>query len=152
MTLYSLPINHSISLILKSLPKNFNHLISQSAYCQTSNIRCTLVGNKIVDHADVVGASPVGSAPTTSSFSSEHMASMDWAKTTARLDEKTFGFGDLVCLILEVWWYSAAGSACLWNKTVNWHLINSNSLVPTNAHILSLPLKSLQIIYVQDEW
>ena len=34
-----------------------------------SNIRRTLVGNKIVDHSDVVGASPVGAAPTTSSFS-----------------------------------------------------------------------------------
>ena len=37
-------------------------------YCKTSNIRRTLVGNKIVDHSDVVGASPVGAAPTTSSF------------------------------------------------------------------------------------
>ena len=34
-------------------------------YCKISNIRCTLVGNKIVDHSDVVGASPVGAAPTT---------------------------------------------------------------------------------------
>ena len=32
-----------------------------------SNIRRTLVGNGIVDHSDVVGASPVGAAPTTSS-------------------------------------------------------------------------------------
>ena len=38
-------------------------------YRQVSNIRGTLVGNKIVDHSDVVGASPVGAAPTTSSFS-----------------------------------------------------------------------------------
>ena len=37
-------------------------------YRQVSNIRLTLVGNKIVDHSDVVGASPVGAAPTTSSF------------------------------------------------------------------------------------
>ena len=37
-------------------------------YHQTSNIRHILVGNKIVDHSDVVGASPVGAAPTTSSF------------------------------------------------------------------------------------
>ena len=29
----------------------------------------TLVGNAIVDHSDVAGASPVGAAPTTSSFS-----------------------------------------------------------------------------------
>ena len=38
-------------------------------YCQVSTIRRILVGNKIVDHSDVVGASPVGAAPTTSSFS-----------------------------------------------------------------------------------
>ena len=29
----------------------------------------TLLGNIIVDHSDVLGASPVGAAPTTSSFS-----------------------------------------------------------------------------------
>ena len=40
-----------------------------SAYCQASNIRHTLAGNKSVDHSDVVGALPVGAAPTTSSFS-----------------------------------------------------------------------------------
>ena len=39
------------------------------AYRKTSNIRRTLAGNKIVDHSDVVGASPVGAAPTASSFS-----------------------------------------------------------------------------------
>ena len=38
-------------------------------YRKTSNISRTLVGNKIVDHSDVVGASPVGATPTTSSFS-----------------------------------------------------------------------------------
>ena len=38
-------------------------------YHKTSNISRTLVGNKIVDNSDVVGASPVGAAPTTSSFS-----------------------------------------------------------------------------------
>ena len=38
-------------------------------YHQVSNTRRTLVGNKIVDHSYVVGASPVGAAPTTSSFS-----------------------------------------------------------------------------------
>ena len=41
----------------------------RNAYSKTYNIRRTLVGNKIVDHSDVVGASPVGAAPTTSSFS-----------------------------------------------------------------------------------
>ena len=37
-------------------------------YCKTSNISHTLVGIKIVGHSDVVGASPVDAAPTTSSF------------------------------------------------------------------------------------
>ena len=56
-------------------------------YHQTSNIRRTL-DNKIVDHLDVVGALPVGAAPTTSSFSTLHLVSMDCAETTARRDEK----------------------------------------------------------------
>ena len=51
-------------------------IVSCACHCQTnviyrkaSNIRHTLAGNKIVDHSDVVGASPVEAAPTTSSFS-----------------------------------------------------------------------------------
>ena len=40
-----------------------------TSYRKTSNTSHTLVGNKIVDNSDVVGASPVGAAPTTSSFS-----------------------------------------------------------------------------------
>ena len=54
------------------------------AYHKISNIRRTLIGNKIVDHSDVIGASPVGAAPTTSSFSTWHLASKDSAKTAAR--------------------------------------------------------------------
>ena len=38
-------------------------------YRQISNIRRALAGNKIIDLPDVVGVSPVGAAPTTSSFS-----------------------------------------------------------------------------------
>ena len=38
-------------------------------YRQTSNISHTLVGNKIVDHSDVVGTPPASAAPTTASFS-----------------------------------------------------------------------------------
>ena len=38
-------------------------------YRQTTNIIRTLVGNNIVYHSDVFGASPVGAASTTSSFS-----------------------------------------------------------------------------------
>ena len=38
------------------------------SHCRTSNISGTLVGNRLVDHSDVVGALPAGAAPTTSSF------------------------------------------------------------------------------------
>ena len=46
-----------------------DHTMCEYYYRKVSNIRRTLVGNKIVDHSDVVGASAVGAAPTTSSFS-----------------------------------------------------------------------------------
>ena len=42
--------------------------VKMSIYRQVSNIRCTLTDNKIVDHSDIVRASPVGAAPTTSSL------------------------------------------------------------------------------------
>ena len=57
-------------------------------YCQTSG---TLVGIKIVDHPDIVGALPVSTA--TSSFSTLHMASMDWPETIARRYERHFSCG-----------------------------------------------------------
>ena len=81
-----------------------------SIYRQTSNISRTLVGNTIVDHSDIVGASPVGAAPTTSSFSTQHPASMHWAKATTRRDE----FCGLVRLILKVWRYVNIRLMCTW--------------------------------------
>ena len=36
---------------------------------------------------------PVGTAPTASLFSAPHLASMDWAKTSARRNEKHLGSG-----------------------------------------------------------
>ena len=74
-------------------------------YPQTSNIRGSLVGIKLVYHSYVVGASPVGAAPTTSSSVIEYLASMDWAKTT-EMRWESFKFSDLVQLILEVLKYS----------------------------------------------
>ena len=62
-------------------------MIINITYRKTSNISRTL-DDKIVDNSDVVGASPFGAAPTTSSFSTLHLASMDWAKTIVRRDEK----------------------------------------------------------------
>ena len=49
--------------------KNPIKVSTRKQYRKTSNISRTLVGNKIVDNSDAVGASPVGAAPTTSSFS-----------------------------------------------------------------------------------
>ena len=62
-------------------------------YQQTSNISCSIVGNKIVDHTDAVGATLVGAAPTTSSFSIKHQASINSTKTNARRYEKHLSFG-----------------------------------------------------------
>ena len=67
--------------------------VQLKTYRQVSNVSHTLVGNEIVDHSDVVGASPVGAAPTTSSLSTEHRASLDWAQTTARRDAKHLSLG-----------------------------------------------------------
>ena len=47
-------------------------------YRQTSNMKFTLVGNVIVDHSNVVGASPVGAASSTSSFSSFLNTGFQW--------------------------------------------------------------------------
>ena len=62
-------------------------------YRKISNIRRTLVGNKIVDHSDAVGASAVGAAPTTSSFSAQRLASRYSAKTATRQYEKHLSAG-----------------------------------------------------------
>ena len=59
-----------MQIILRECPAQ------QIGYHQTPNIRRIYVANIVVDHSDVAGASPVGAAPSTSSFSTEHMASM----------------------------------------------------------------------------
>ena len=62
-------------------------------YRKASNIRHTLVGNEIVNHSDVVGASPVNAAPSTSSFSTSHLASKDSAKTASRQCDNLLSVG-----------------------------------------------------------
>ena len=44
-------------------------IAEMSIYRQIYNTRRALLGNEIVDHSDVVGAAPAGTAPTTSTFS-----------------------------------------------------------------------------------
>ena len=74
---------------------SYKHIITMISgeYRKISNIRRTLVGNTIVDHSDVVGASPVGAAPTTSSFSTQHLAPRYSAKTAARQYENILSAG-----------------------------------------------------------
>ena len=87
-----LPSWHSTWLILH--PWN--------VYCQTSNIsHILLVGNRIVDHSDEVGASPVGTAPTM--HCSNYIVILDLTLGFNRLHKdncktrwETFKFGDLV--------------------------------------------------------
>ena len=67
-------------------------------YHKTSNISHIFAGNKTVNHTDVVGALPVGPAPTTSSFLPKQLALTQWAETTARRDEKHLSFG-ISCLL-----------------------------------------------------
>ena len=102
-------------------------------YRQTSNIRFTLVGNKIGDHLDVVGASPVGTAPTTSSFSTWHPASMDWAKATATWNENH--------LIIDIWCLTLSRNA--WIRF---------SRLSVSACILCLPMEAMSCVSCSSSW
>ena len=75
-------------------------------YRQTVNMRCALVGNEIdlwcswsiANYIFILNLTPA-------------LASMDWAKTTARWGEKLLFFWG-VQLISEVWWYDAMSFMC----------------------------------------
>ena len=54
---------------LRKSTVHFLHEQSHKEYHQTSSISRPSLGNKFVGHSDVAGASPVGAAPNTSSFS-----------------------------------------------------------------------------------
>ena len=64
------------------------------------------MGNEIVDHSNVVGASPVGAAPTTSSILDLTPGFKILHKDNCKMRWETFKFWDLVCIILEIWWYA----------------------------------------------
>ena len=53
----------------KRMDKLSHPTVYYGVYRKVSSISRTLAGYTIIDHSDVVGASPVGAAPTTSSFS-----------------------------------------------------------------------------------
>ena len=82
-----------VGLMVNTNPSPSEADTFRANYCQTSIISRIIVDNKFVDHSDSVEASPVGATPTTCSFSTQHLSSMDWTKTTARRDEEHFSFG-----------------------------------------------------------
>ena len=71
----------------------YGQFSAKYSHRQVSNTRLTLIGNYIVDHSDVVEVSPVGAAPTTSLFSTSHLAAIYCTKTTASRDKNHLSFG-----------------------------------------------------------
>ena len=83
--------------------EEFTLEVPQNSYCQISDIRHTFVGNKIVYHSDVVGALPVGTAPTTVFILDLSPGFNRLRKDNCKTKQETFKFGDLVYHVLEVW-------------------------------------------------
>ena len=101
--------------VSSTVPCKITWYLTFETYRQTSNIRRALLGNKIVDHLDAVGASPPGGAPTTFPFSNYHLAPPDWAKTTARRDEKHLSLWFGASYITEL----TVNTVCLFVFTIN---------------------------------
>ena len=71
-------------------------------YRKVCNIRRTLVGNKIVDHSDVVGASPVACSNYIFILNLTHRFNGS-SKYNSKTRRETVMFWDWVRLILENW-------------------------------------------------
>ena len=69
---------------------------------QISHISCTLVGNELVDHSDVVGALPVSAAQNYIFILDLTPGFNGLGKKNCKTRRESFQFGDLVCLILEI--------------------------------------------------
>ena len=81
-----------------------------------------MVSHKIADHPDVVGASPVCVAPSTSSFST-WSGFKGFGKESRNAIRESFKCWDVVRLILEIWRYcqlrgdySVAASGCWYSN------------------------------------
>ena len=83
-----------------------------SIYRKVSNIRRTLLVNKVVDHSDVVGASPVGARLQVHLHSQPGFNGL--GKDNCKTRRETSMFRDWVRLILENWRYmNLAGTGSL---------------------------------------
>ena len=78
------------------------------SYRQTSNIRHALIGNEIVNHSK--GRSIAWRHCSDYIFILNLISGFNgFSKDNCKTRRETLKLGDLVWLILEVWWYSAAG-------------------------------------------
>ena len=75
-------------------------------YRQVCNISRTWVGNEIVDHSYVVGASPVGAALTISSILHWTLGFNNLCEDNCKPSRGTFKFWDSMRLILEILRYT----------------------------------------------
>ena len=84
---------YSAKVTLRHKPSLFHQ------YCQTSNISRTVIGNKLVDHSDVVGASPVGANSTI-----RHSRLNTWIQWIGKgkLQDETRGFSDYLRCYLRI--------------------------------------------------
>ena len=102
--------------VFRPLSTSLNLTWSQYVYhSQTSNIGCTLVGYKIVDHSDVVGASPRGAA------------------TTARRDQNHSSFG-IWCVFYYIFY-----SKSFWPSDAIWWQRSGSKLALVMAFCLMAP-------------
>ena len=88
-----LPISRSIlapedEFLIEACINNIPNCGQNTALTIKPLIQVALIGNQIVDLSDVVEAPPVGAAPASFSFSTQHLAPMDWAKAAGWRDEK----------------------------------------------------------------
>ena len=82
--------------------------VTRPQWVKTSNISCTLVGNKIVDHSDVVGAAPTGATFSFSFFNYIFIIDLipgfnGLDKDNCKMRQETCKVWDLVHIILEIW-------------------------------------------------
>ena len=82
--------------------------VTRPQWVKTSNIRRTLVGNKIVDHSDVVGEVPTGATSSFSFFNYIFIIDLipgfnGLDKDKCKMRQETCKVWDLVHIILEIW-------------------------------------------------
>ena len=90
-TIADLSLN-AICSIPQELVTNLFCRLCDGDYLHNYNISRILVGHKIVDHSDIVGAAPALLQLHLHSRLNTWLASLDWAKTTSRRDEKHLSF------------------------------------------------------------